>query len=69
MKKFKLNTKNKSTEPSPEQIERQKDFSRLHHQYEVLTKRGKKPIYKDPKRLLFFILIGIILYLIFSEYN
>jgi hypothetical protein len=69
MRKFKLNKENKSTEPSPEQIKRQKDFSRLHHQYEVLTKRGKKPIYKDPKRLLFFILIGIILYLIFSEYK
>ncbi|MCH2225004.1 MAG: hypothetical protein MK066_09575 [Crocinitomicaceae bacterium] len=65
MRKFKLNTEKKSLTPSQEQINRHKDFSRLHHDYEKLTKRGKKPLYRDPKMLLFFFIIGIILLLIF----
>lgn len=67
MRKFKINKTNEKIEPTKEQINRQKDFSRLHHQYEQLTKRGKKPLYRDWKRLLFWTMIGVILYLIFSE--
>jgi len=61
MRKFSINREKKDFEPSEEQIKRQKDFSRLHHDYEKLTKRGKKPIYRDPKLYLLFVLIGIIL--------
>lgn len=67
MRKFKINKNDEKIEPTNKQINRQKDFSRLHHQYELLTKRGKKPLYQDWKRLLFWIIIGIIFYLIFSE--
>ena len=67
MRKFKLNNDKKDLSPTEAQIKRQKDFSRLHHDYEKLTKRGKKPFYKDPKLLILIFLIGIILYLIFFE--
>mgnify|MGYP001114819461 CR=1 FL=1 len=67
MRKFVRNTDNKKLNPTEAQIKRQKDFSRLHHDYEKLTKRGKKPFYKDPKLLILIFLIGIILYLIFFE--
>ena len=67
MRKFKLNSDNKKLSPTDEQIKRQKDFSRLHHKYEDLTKRGKKPLYKDPKLFIFFVLLAVILLLIFLE--
>lgn len=67
MRKFSINKEKKDLEPTEAQIKRQKDFSRLHHEYERLTKRGKKPIYRDPKLYLLIVLIGIILFLIFYE--
>ncbi len=69
MRKFRINREN-NVGPTEEQIARQKDFSRLHHEYERLTKRNKKPIYRDPKLYLLFVLIAIILMLILlSEKN
>lgn len=67
MRKFTLNKEKKNTSPTEAQIKRQKDFSRLHHDYEKLTKRGKKPFYKDKKLFILLFLIGIILFLIFFE--
>lgn len=67
MRKFSINREKKDLEPSDEQIKRHKDFSRLHHDYERLTKRGKKPIYKDPKLYLIYVIVGIILFLILSD--
>ncbi len=67
MRKFKLNKEKKNLSPSEAQIKRQKDFSRLHHDYEKLTKRGKKPLFKDPKLFILLFLIGIIMFLIFLE--
>jgi hypothetical protein len=67
MRKFSINREKKDLEPSDEQIKRHKDFSRLHHDYERLTKRGKKPIYRDPKLYLILVLVGIILFLILTE--
>ena len=67
MRKFKLNTEKKDLSPSEAQVQRQKDFSRLHHDYENLTKRGKKPFFKDPKVFILLFLIGVILFLIFFE--
>jgi hypothetical protein len=64
MRKFSVNREKESLEPTKEQIQRQKDFSRLHHDYERLTKRGKKPIYKDPKLYLLVVVIGIVLLLL-----
>jgi hypothetical protein len=66
MRKFSINT-DKNLEPTDEQIKRQKDFSRLHHDYELLTKRGKKPLYRDPKLYLLVVIIGVILLLLFLE--
>ena len=67
MRKFSINREKESLEPTEEQIRRNKDFSRLHHDYERLTKRGKKPIFRDPKLYLLFILIGVITLLLFLE--
>lgn len=67
MRKFEVHKNKEKIEPTSEQIKRQKDFARLHHQYEQLTKRGKKPLYRSPKMLLFWILIAIILFLVFYE--
>lgn len=67
MKKFVSNTDNKKLTPTEEQIRRQKDFSRLHHEYERLHKRGKKPLYRDPKLFMLLFLLGIVLLLILLE--
>lgn len=64
MRKFTLNKDKRELNPTEAQIKRQKDFSRLHHDYEKLTKRGKKPLYRDPKMFLLMFLIGIIILLI-----
>ena len=53
--------------PTAEQIKRQKDFSRLHHDYEKITKRGNKPLYQDPKLFVLILIIGILLLLVFLE--
>jgi hypothetical protein len=67
MKKFILNKDNKDLNPTDEQIKRQKDFSRLHHDYEKLTKRSKRPLYKDPKLFMLLFILGLVLFLIFYE--
>jgi hypothetical protein len=66
MRKFKLNT-GKTKEPSSESMKRYKDFASLSHQYDRITKRPKKPIYKDPKLFLFLLLIGLIALLLFVD--
>ena len=67
MKKFILNKDKKEINPTDEQIKRQKDFSRLHHDYEKLTKRGKRPLYKDPKLFMLLFILGLVLFLMFYE--
>ncbi len=67
MRKFTLNKEAKKKEPTREQINRYKDFSRLSHDYERIVKRPKKPIYKDPKLFLYLLLLGLILYLMYFE--
>jgi hypothetical protein len=67
MRKFSVNTGQKKTTPTEEQIRRQKDFARLHHEYERLVKRGKKPLYRDPKLWMLLFIIGLVLYLAFFE--
>lgn len=67
MRKFTLNKDKKSLNPTDEQIKRQKDFSRLHHDYEHLTKRGKKPLYRDPKLFMLLLILGIMLLLAFLD--
>ena len=67
MRKFTLNKEAKQKEPTKEQINRYKDFSRLSHDYERIVKRPKKPLYKDPKLFLYLFLLGLILYLMYFE--
>ena len=67
MRKFTLNKDAKKKEPTREQINRYKDFSRLSHDYERIVKRPKKPLYKDPKLFLYLFLLGLILYLMYFE--
>jgi hypothetical protein len=67
MRKFTLNKDHKKLTPTEEQIKRQKDFARLHHDYEKLTKRGKKPLYRDPKLFLLLLIIGLMFLLLFLE--
>lgn len=67
MRKFSINRNKKNTEPTDEQIKRHKDFSRLSHDYQLLYKRSKKPLYKNPKLFLYLFLLGLILYLMFFE--
>ena len=67
MKKFILNKDNKDLNPTDEQIKRQKDFSRLHNDYEKLTKRSKRPLYKDQKLFMLLFILGLVLFLIFYE--
>lgn len=66
MKKYKLNKDNKN-EPTPAQLKKYKDFSTVAHNYERLTKRPKKPLYKDPKLFILLVLIGLIFLLVFME--
>jgi hypothetical protein len=65
MRKFTINKDQKELTPTEEQIKRQKDFTRLHHDYEKIVKRGKKPLYRDPKMFLLILLLGIIFLLMF----
>ena len=67
MRKFSRNTDQSKLNPTDAQIKRQKDFARLHHDYEKLTKRGKKPLYKDPKLFILLFLLGLILLLVLME--
>jgi len=66
MRKFELHSKADEIKPTKEQDSRNKDFKKLRHQYDLVTKRGKQPIYRDKKRLMLWILIIVILFLIFS---
>jgi hypothetical protein len=68
MRKFFINRgTTEKVEPTEQQINRHKNFGNFYHEYERLTKRGKKPIYQDPKLYLLIVLIGIILFLILAE--
>jgi hypothetical protein len=67
MRKFSIHREKKEIEPTDEQIKRHKDFARIHYEYERLTKRGKKPVYRDPKLYLLAVIIGIVLLLAFLE--
>ncbi|MDX1445550.1 hypothetical protein [Lishizhenia sp.] len=66
MRKFKINRKSE-IEPSEEQLKKYKDFATVSHGYKRLTKRPKKPLYKDPKLFLILFLLGLIAFLVFLE--
>ncbi len=59
MRKYKINRTQNVKLPSKEAMAKHKSFGRLWHEYDRVTKRPTKPIYKDKK--LFFILLFIAL--------
>ena len=66
MRKFKVKDNQLDIEPTQEQILRHKNFNALTQNHKKITKRPKKPIYKDPKMFLFIVLLGLIALLLFS---
>lgn len=67
MRKYKLDKNKKIKEPTKEQIRRHKDFASLAHRYTTLTKRPKKPLYRDPKLFMILLVIALMLLLLFLE--
>lgn len=66
MKKYKINN-DKKNEPTPAQLKKYKDFSKVAHNYQRLTKKPKKPLYRDPKLFILLLLLGLIFLLVFME--
>jgi hypothetical protein len=66
MRKFKININKSNLEPTQDQILRYKNFNQLSQNHQKITKRPKKPLYKDPKMFLFILLIGLIALLLFA---
>lgn len=66
MKKYRLE-KGKLPELKEEEINRHKDFKRLRANYDHVTKRPRRPLYKDPKSLLGLLFVILILWLLFEE--
>lgn len=67
MKKYTIH--NEQSSPSDEAITKQKDFGKLLGNYEKVTKRPKKPIYKDPKYLLFIVLLLVLAFVVFEVFD
>ncbi len=67
MRRFTINKEGKKIEPSSVQLGRFKDFSRIYSDYQIITKKRTKPLFKDPKLYLLFVIIGILLLLLLLE--
>ncbi len=67
MKQYKINRTKKENLPSDETVEKHKDYSKLQVRYDDVTKRSKKPLYKNPKMFLFFLLVAVVAYVIYLE--
>jgi len=68
MKEYKIN-KGQPKQLTTKQLEKYKDFSKLTHAYDVLTKRRKKPLYKNPKVFIALILLALIAWLVAGEFE
>lgn len=64
MREYKINRDKELELPSKETMEKYKDFSRLSHEYDKLTKRPKVPIYKDKKMFLVLLLIVLVAFIL-----
>ncbi len=67
MTKFVYKKEGKPKEPTKEQLARYKDFSALSSNYDKITKRSKKPLYRDPKLFILLFLLALIAFLVFLE--
>jgi hypothetical protein len=59
----------KTTEPTQAQIAKAKNFKKLTHEYDRITKRSKKPLHKDPKLIMLVLLILLVLFMLYLESN
>ncbi len=66
MKEYKLNKDYK--EPSEKDVRKYKDFGKLSHAYEKMTKRPK-PLYKNPKIFLALVIIALLAWLLAEEFS
>lgn len=66
MRKFIHTSSQKSSEPTKEQMMRHKNFNALSKQHRKLTRRSRIPLYRDSKKVLFIILLGILAWLLFA---
>jgi lipopolysaccharide/colanic/teichoic acid biosynthesis glycosyltransferase len=57
----------KTTEPTQAQIAKAKNFKKLTHEYDRITKRSKKPLHKDPKLIMLVLLILLVLFMLYLE--
>lgn len=64
MRKYTINTEDKPKVPSKETVEKYKNFSKISHEYDRLTKRPKLPLYRDKRMFLVLLLIVLVAYLI-----
>lgn len=64
MKEFKINRDKEPKLPSKETMAKYKDYSRLSHEYDRLTKRPKVPLYKDKRMFIVLLIILLITYLV-----
>lgn len=66
MKKYKIN-KEQDQELSDQEISQYKDFGKLRANYDAITKRSVKPLYKRPIYFFILILVILLLFLILGE--
>ena len=59
MKKYKIN-KTKKARISEKEILKYKNFNRLSHAYQKMTKRPRIPLYKNPKAFLVLVIIALL---------
>ena len=66
MKKYRLHSEDDQEKvPGDDVINKYKDFGKLTHNYDKVTKIPKKPLYKDPKAFIALVLVIVVVWLIF----
>lgn len=66
MRKYKINKDKDQKLPPAEVINKYKDFDKLRMQYSDITKRPKKPLYKNRRLFLFLLMVGLVAWLVYE---
>ncbi|MBL4705930.1 MAG: hypothetical protein JKY54_15495 [Flavobacteriales bacterium] len=69
MKQYKINRSKVENLPSDETVEKHKNLKGLQVKYTDVVKRSKLPLYKNKKMFLFLLLVGLVAYLIATEWG
>jgi|GEM_PF-1032994 len=69
MKQYKINRSKVENLPSEEMIAKHKSFNGFQARYKDVVKRNKIPLYKNKKMFLFLLLVGLIAYLVATEWG